>query len=95
MLAAIRRFLPAGVSVSPPQGGLFIWLKLPPGVSSLDLLPLALEAGVEFAPGTRFFADPAEGQPFLRLNFATRTPDEIELGVRRLADALAKPSFLL
>ena len=88
MLAAIRRYLP-GVIVSPPQGGLFAWLKLPEGVSSLKLLPRALEAGVEFAPGTRFFPNPTEGEPFLRLNFATRTPDEIELGIRRLREALA------
>ncbi len=87
MLAAIRRYLP-GVTVSPPQGGLFAWLKLPPGVSSSRLLPLALEAGVEFAPGPRFFANPLEGEPFLRLNFATRTPTEIDLGIQRLGAAL-------
>lgn len=87
MLAAIQRYL-SGVTVSAPQGGLFLWLKLPEGVSSLKLLPLALEAGVEFAPGTRFFANSGEGEPFLRLNFATRTEDEIDLGIRRLRKAL-------
>lgn len=89
MLAALRRYLP-GATVAPPQGGLFVWLKLPAGVSSLDLLPLALEEGVEFAPGTRFFADPAEGEPYLRLNFAARSPAEIDLGVRRLGAALQR-----
>lgn len=90
MLATIRRFLPAEVTVTPPQGGLFIWLKLPEGLSSQRLLPLAQEAGVEFAPGARFFPTPAEGEPFLRLNFATRSPQEIEAGIRRLAQAMAR-----
>jgi GntR family transcriptional regulator / MocR family aminotransferase len=90
MLVAIRRFLPASVTLFPPQGGLFVWLKLPDGISSRKLLPLALEKGVEFAPGLRFFANPAEGEPFLRLNFATRTSDEIEVGIHRLGQALMK-----
>lgn len=88
MLAAIRRYLPAEVTVFPSQGGLFLWLKLPEGLSSLDLLPLALDEGVEFAPGTRFFPNPAEGAPFLRLNFAVRTPEEIEVGIKRLGAAI-------
>jgi GntR family transcriptional regulator/MocR family aminotransferase len=90
MLAAIRHFLPTGVSVFSPQGGLFIWLKLPDGVSALSLLRLALEMGVEFAPGTRFFTNPVEGEPFLRLNFAACTPDEIDKGIRRLGLALKR-----
>lgn len=87
LVAAIRRYLPA-VHVDPPQGGLFLWLRLPAGCSCLALLPFALEAGVEFAPGTRFFPNPAEGEPYLRLNFATCTPAEIEEGIRRLGQAL-------
>ncbi len=87
MLTAIQRYLPT-VTFFHPQGGLFIWLKLPQGFSSLELLPLALKSGVEFAPGTRFFANPAEEEPFLRLNFATMTEEEIVDGIRRLGGAL-------
>lgn len=89
MLAAIQRYLPPTVHVDAPQGGLFLWLRLPEGISCLDLLPRAARAGVEFAPGTRFFPDPAEGEPFLRLNFATQSPEVIEEGVRRLATIVA------
>lgn len=88
MLSAIRQHLPPEVSYTVPQGGLFLWLRLPLGISSLDLLPLALNAGVEFAPGSRFFPTPEEGVPFLRLNFASCTPEEIEEGIRRLRRAL-------
>jgi GntR family transcriptional regulator/MocR family aminotransferase len=89
MLAAVRRYLP-GVSVIPAQGGLFLWLKLPEGVTCTALLPLALETGVEFAPGTRFFPEPCEGEGFIRLNFASRTEAEIEEGMRRLGKALQR-----
>lgn len=90
LLAALRRFLPKEVSLTPPQGGLFVWLRLPEGMSSSSLLPLALEHGVEFAPGGRFFANPADGEPFVRLNFATRTPEEITEGIQRLAGAIER-----
>ncbi|MBX3014034.1 MAG: PLP-dependent aminotransferase family protein [Caldilineaceae bacterium] len=90
MLTAIRRHLPPEIHVDPPQGGLFVWLRLPSGCSCLDLIPLAREAGVEFAPGPRFFANPAEGLPYLRLNFATQTPSEISEGIRRLGSALQR-----
>lgn len=93
-LAAIKRHLPAEVQVNPPHGGLFIWLRLPEGLSCLDLLPLATEAGVEYAPGIRFFPNPADGEPYLRLNFATQTPEDIEEGIRRLAGALQRLSRL-
>jgi GntR family transcriptional regulator/MocR family aminotransferase len=92
MLAAIKRHLPAEVQVTPPHGGLFIWLRLPDGFSCLDLLPVAAEAGVEYAPGARFFPNPADGEPYLRLNFATQTPAEIEEGIQRLASALRRLS---
>ncbi len=87
MLAALRKTLPS-VTVIPPQGGLFAWLKLPEGISSLELLPRAIESGVEFAPGTRFFPNPLEGEPFMRVNFAARTENEIVEGIRRLAKVI-------
>ena len=83
MLTAIQRHLPTA-QIDPPQGGLFVWLRLPEGCSSVDLLVRGRVAGVEFAPGTRFFVEPSDGERYLRLNFATQTPAEIAEGVRRL-----------
>ena len=89
-MTAVKHYLPDGAQVNPPQGGLFIWLRLPQNQSSIELLPLALAAGVEFAPGWRFFPNPADGESYLRLNFATQTPEEIEQGIQRLGVALDK-----
>jgi GntR family transcriptional regulator/MocR family aminotransferase len=88
MQAAIKQYLPKEVQFYPPKGGLFIWLRLPEGVSSLDLLPLALEQGVEFTPGNWFFSDSVEGEAYLRLNFSVQTPEDIRIGIRRLGIAL-------
>lgn len=90
IVAAIKRYLPYETQFYTPQGGLFLWLCLPQNQSSLELLPFALDEGVEFAPGWRFFPDPADGDSYLRLNFATQTPEEIEEGIRRLGVAMKK-----
>ncbi|MGZ9226576.1 MAG: MocR-like pyridoxine biosynthesis transcription factor PdxR [Anaerolineales bacterium] len=90
MLSAIERFLPAGVNFDPPQGGLFIWLQLPDGLSSETLLPLSWEEGVDFSPGNGFFSDGTEGRNWLRLNFVAQAPDQIEEGLRRLGRAATR-----
>ncbi|HMP41799.1 MAG TPA: PLP-dependent aminotransferase family protein, partial [Roseiflexaceae bacterium] len=72
LVQAIGRYLPATVHMTTPQGGLFGWLQLPPEWSATRLQPYAAAEGVEFAPGTRFFPNQADGEPFVRLNFASR-----------------------
>jgi GntR family transcriptional regulator/MocR family aminotransferase len=89
MLTAIKQHLPTDVKVTPPQGGLFVWLRLPEAHSTVDLLPLAAKAGVAYAPGSWFFPEPAEGARFLRLNFATQTPEDIDKGIRRLGKIIS------
>jgi GntR family transcriptional regulator/MocR family aminotransferase len=90
MVTAIRRYLPAGVRFDPPQGGLFVWLQLPRGLSSEELLSLAYESGVDFAPGTPFFPDGVQGRSWLRLNFVAQEPAQIEEGMKRLGKAIRR-----
>jgi len=90
MISAIRRYLPAGVRFDPPQGGLFIWLQLPHGLTSEELLPLAWEEGVDFAPGNPFFPDGIQGNSWLRLNFVAQAPGQIEEGMKRLGKAIKR-----
>jgi GntR family transcriptional regulator/MocR family aminotransferase len=90
VLAAVQQHLPNEVDFHAPKGGLFFWLRLPPKVSALELLPLAIREGVVYAPGPRFFPEPREGEAYLRLNFATQAPEEINEGVGRLGQALKR-----
>ncbi|MGE5072183.1 MAG: PLP-dependent aminotransferase family protein [Anaerolineae bacterium] len=88
MVTSLKSWLPPGMEFDVPQGGLFLWLQLPNGISAHKLLPLACEKGVNFAPGAAFFPEPERGTDWLRLNFAARTPGEIQEGIPRLAKAI-------
>ncbi|MGA9532986.1 MAG: PLP-dependent aminotransferase family protein [Anaerolineales bacterium] len=88
MLAALDHHFPEEADWTRPTGGLFLWLKLPPGINSERLVERALERGVAFVPGTAFYADGEDGLGCGRLNFSCSPPDQIEEGIRRLAAVL-------
>ena len=70
-----------------PDGGMFLWLKLPHGMNANDLLPQAVKRNVAFVPGAAFYA----GNPqlnTLRLSFVTASVDQINTGIAALADVL-------
>jgi GntR family transcriptional regulator/MocR family aminotransferase len=90
MVSAIRRYLPSEVYFDIPQGGLFIWLQLPHDLSSEELLLMAYETGVDFAPGRPFFPDAAQGSSWLRLNFVAQEPGQIEEGMKRLGKSIRR-----
>lgn len=94
MLAALARHMPAGVQWNQPAGGLYVWVELPRGFDATALLRVAVEtAEVAFAPGEAFAAtdaDAARHRHCLRLSFASFPPEQIEEGIRRLGQAIAK-----
>jgi 2-aminoadipate transaminase len=85
MLAALEADMRGlGAQWNSPDGGMFLWLRLPPGMNALDLLPLAIEEGVAFVPGAAFYAEDADPRT-LRLSFVTATAEQIRIGVAALA----------
>lgn len=87
MLASLERHMPPGVTWTRPQGGLFLWVTLPRGFDSTDLLRDALKAKVAFVPGNCFYPR-GGGERTMRLNFSYCNADTIEEGVRRLGAAV-------
>ncbi|AOK30282.1 2-aminoadipate aminotransferase [Burkholderia singularis] len=87
MLASLARHMPPGVSWNRPEGGMFIWVKLPARIDSMQLLDAAVANHVAFVPGAPFFANDAQ-QNTLRLSFVTVPPERIEEGVARLGKLL-------
>lgn len=84
MLAALSRHMPAGVTWTRPDGGLFVWVTLPEGMDGAKLLPRAVEeARVAFVPGGAFFAD-GGGANSLRLSFSLASEGKIDEGIARL-----------
>jgi DNA-binding transcriptional MocR family regulator len=84
MLAALERHMPAGVSWTRPQGGLFVWLRLLDRCDAAELLERAVEQeGVAFVPGAAFFYD-ERGRNAIRLSYSLPSEAEIDDGIKRL-----------
>jgi 2-aminoadipate transaminase len=87
MLEAIAREFPAEVSALRPQGGFFVWCKLPADMRATALLPLAESRGATFLPGTRCFAT-GEGDDAIRLAFSFLPAEQIQAGIARIGAAM-------
>ncbi|ASY63537.1 Aromatic-amino-acid aminotransferase [Sinorhizobium sojae CCBAU 05684] len=84
MLAALEKYMPADVSWTKPEGGMFVWVTLPKGTDGAALLAKSIEtAKVAFVPGRAFFAD-GSGENTLRLSFSCANDEMIDEGIRRL-----------
>ena len=84
MLEAMEEHLHGVVTWSRPQGGLFIWVRLPEGVNATQLLEVAQAAGVTYLPGAHFSPE-GRGANYLRLSFAYLSPENIREGIAVLA----------
>ncbi|PHM19026.1 MAG: 2-aminoadipate aminotransferase [Curvibacter sp. PD_MW3] len=87
MLAALAQHMPPGVTWNQPDGGMFLWARLPQGMDTAALLPRAVDRGVAFVPGAAFYADHADVRT-LRLSFVTASEQEIQQGVTALATVI-------
>jgi len=87
MLRALEQTMPAGTRWSRPDGGLFLWLELPPGVRDDEVFRAAIAHSVAVVPGSGFFVGPPE-HGYLRLNFSNQSVSNIGVGIARLAQTL-------
>ncbi len=84
MVSMIEQHFPDCVQFTKPEGGMFLWVTLPEGVSSMELFNLAIKENVAFVPGQAFFVD-GSGTNTLRLNFSNSSEAQIEEGIKRLS----------
>jgi 2-aminoadipate transaminase len=84
LTTALDRELPDAHFVAP-EGGYFMWVELPEGTDVDALFVAAGERGVTFVKGTDFLLD--GGRNTLRLAYSGVTPEQIDEGVSRLAEA--------
>ncbi len=87
MLSGLAGALPEGSAWNRPEGGMFLWARLPAGYDTTALLPRVVEHDVAYVPGAPFYA----GEPdrsTMRLCFVTQAPGEIREGLRRLGEGL-------
>ena len=87
LLSLLERYMPAGVSWTRPEGGLFLFLTLPEGFDSVAFYDRALDAGVAYVAGSFFYAD-GSGRNTMRLNFSFLATERMEEGIRILSKLL-------
>ncbi len=87
MIAMIGKYFPHDVEYTQPEGGMFLWVTLPDGLSSMELFNRALKEKVAFVPGEAFYTDNPQKNT-LRLNFSNSDDEKITEGVRRLGTAI-------
>ena len=73
--------------VSRPEGGFFLWMRLPAGTDTKRLADLAVDARVQYTPGPAFFAN-GGGEDFIRLAFSYESPEKCYEGARLIARAI-------
>ena len=92
MLKALEEHFSGTATWTHPSGGFYIWLQMPQGIDTMQMLEEARKAGVSYIPGP-LFSPSRSGANCLRLSFAYMSTEDIPEGIRRLAEAMrqAKP----
>ncbi len=85
MLEAMKKYFPKSIKYTTPQGGMFLWVTLPEGISSAKLFPKALEKKVVYVPGDPFYVGINDVNT-LRLNYTNADCDTINEGIKRLGE---------
>ena len=86
LLGGLAQALPDGSTHNHPDGGMFVWARLPEGWDATELLRRALEHDVAFVPGAPLYATDPDPRT-LRLSFTTHRLAEIVEGLMRLGRA--------
>ena len=89
MIAALEKYMPTkeGITWTRPDGGLFLWVRLPEGIDTEEMFPRALEHKVAYVSGSAFYVD-GGGKNTMRLSFSVNSEDEIEEGIKRLCQVV-------
>ena len=87
MQRSIAAHFPASVECTDPEGGMFLWARLPEGLAAVDLFETAAERKVVFVPGDPFYIG-RERVGTMRLNFSCVDELTIERGISILGEAI-------
>jgi len=87
MCSMIDVHFPKSVKRTHPEGGMFVWLDLPEGADATSLLKKSLELDVGFVPGGPFYPEGGR-ENSIRLSYATMSPEQISIGIKRLGALL-------
>ena len=93
MVEALEQHFPENTDFTRPDGGMFVWMKLSAGVSSMGLFQNALKHKVAFVPGDPFYVRNMKVCSTLRLNYSCSEEAGIGEGIKRMAQALKEMAY--
>lgn len=92
MLECIDKYFPEGTKRTTPDGGLFVWVELPDGIDTTELLAESVsnpDVKVAFVAGEGFYAEGGgKGRNCMRISFGGVEPEKIRTGAKRLGDLI-------
>jgi len=89
MVAELEKYFPKEVEFTRPEGGMFLWVTLPKGISAVEVFQEAIKQNIAFVPGDPFYVD-KNGVSTLRLNYTNSSDEQIQRGVRAITKAIKK-----
>ena len=88
MCGWLDRCRPLGLSYEKPSGGVYVWCRLPDGISDSKFAAQAAKAGLRVTPGRMFYADGKGGRDHIRLNYSFPNMEQIDRGMRIFYEVL-------
>ncbi len=89
MIKAMKEYFPEGYKSYKPKGGMFAWVTLPEGIDTESMFLDAIKEKVAYVHGKAFHVD-GGGERSMRLNFSYSTDEQIDIGMKRLANVIKK-----
>jgi 2-aminoadipate transaminase len=86
LMESLNEHFGPSVEFEDPEGGIFLWIKLPDEVDAMKLYQPALAAGVAINPGPEWSVNKGHSRSRMRLCFASPSHEEINQGVAALAE---------
>lgn len=88
MMECIDKYFPEGTKRTTPDGGLFMWVELPEGINTTELLVESTtnsDVKVAYVAGEGFYVEGGgKGNNCMRISFGGVTPEKIRIGTERL-----------
>jgi 2-aminoadipate transaminase len=88
MVTAMETYFPKEVTFTKPEGGMFLWVTLPEGLSSMELLKICSKEKVVFVPGDQFYTNRTDIVNTFRLNFSCSNEEIINRGIKVIGKAI-------
>ncbi|MCU0476183.1 MAG: PLP-dependent aminotransferase family protein [Anaerolineae bacterium] len=88
MCEAMQHYFPPEVQWRVPNGGFFMWVRLPEHVPAMELFRMLMERGIVIAPGSLFYPSEDNPQNAIRMSFARYNPDTLRYAVKKIGECI-------